>query len=177
MRLTTRYLLAVLLAAAAAPAAAQQREAEAVLVGARIRVMVPELTRAWIGGRMVSADSALVIIDPVTRRWGVPLALDQAAITRMQISRGRIGSQRNLGAVLGGLAGTAAGVYSAWQIKKQDGSTGGWVIVPLFSLGGIGLGAGAGAAVAREGWDPVDLPVQVIYEPPEPVRSGTAPTR
>jgi hypothetical protein len=172
MRLTTRFLPALLLAALlpCAPAAAQQAQGvEAVLVGARIRVMAPELTRAWIGGRIVHADSSTVIIDPTTRRWGSPLALDQAAISRMQLFRGRIGSQRNLGAVLGGLAGTAAGVYSAWAIKNKEGSTGGWVLVPLFSFGGVGIGAGVGAVVPREGWDPVDLPVRVIYEP------GTAP--
>ncbi|HEU0080331.1 MAG TPA: hypothetical protein VFQ76_21970, partial [Longimicrobiaceae bacterium] len=124
MRRTTRFLPALLLAALlpSAPAAAQQAptEVEAVLVGARIRGMAPELTRTWIGGRMVHADSSVVIIDPTTRRWGVPLALDQGAITRMQLFRGRIGSQRNLGAVLGGLAGTVAGVYSAWAIKNKE---------------------------------------------------------
>ena len=170
MRRTSRFLPVLLLAALlpCRPAAAQQqqqREVEAVLVGARIRVMVPELTRVWIGGRMVHADSSVVIIDPTTRRWGVPLALDQAAISRMQLFRGRIGSQRNLGAVLGGLAGTAAGVYSAWVIKSREGSTGGWVLVPLFSFGGVGIGAGIGAVVPREGWDRVALPVRVIYEP------------
>lgn len=181
MRRTTRFLPALLLAALlpCAPAAAQrqqqQPEVEAVLVGARIRFMAPELTRTWIGGRVVHADSASVIIDPTTRRWGVPLALDQSAITRMQLFRGRIGSQRNLGAVLGGLAGTAAGVYSAWAIKNKEGSTGGWVLVPLFSFGGIGIGAGVGAVVPLEGWDPVALPVRVIYEPGgEPGRESAA---
>lgn len=188
MRRTTRFLPALLLAALlpCAPAAAQrqprqqqQPEVAAVLVGARIRVMAPELTRAWIGGRMVHADSAIVIIDPTTRRWGVPLALDQSAITRMQIFRGRIGSQRNLGAVLGGLAGTAAGVYSAWAIKNREGSTGGWVLVPLFSFGGVGIGAGVGAVVPVEGWDRVALPVRVIYEPggTPGQESGTARSR
>lgn len=170
MRRTTRFLPVLLLAALlpCRPAAAQQqqmREVEAVLVGARIRFMAPDLTRAWIGGRIVHADSSTVIIDPTTRRWGSPLALDQAAISRMQLFRGRIGSQRNLGAVLGGLAGTAAGVYSAWLIKDREGSTSGWVLVPLFSFGGVGIGAGVGAVVPREGWDRVALPVRVLYEP------------
>lgn len=168
MRRTTLLLLALALAPAA-PAATQQ-EVEAVLVGARIRVMAPYLTRAWIGGRMVYADSGVLIIDPTTRRWGKPLALDQSAITRVQLSRGRIGSLRNRGAVLGGVAGAAAGAYAAWAIERQESGTGvgGWVFVPLFAFGGSGIGAGIGAAIPREGWDRVALPVQVIYEPGAP---------
>ena len=170
MRRSTLLLLALALAPLA-PAAAQE-DVEGVLVGARIRVMAPYLTRAWIGGRMVYADSGVLIIDPTTRRWGKPLALDQAAITRVQLSRGRIGSQRNRGAVLGGVAGAAAGAYAAWAIERQESGTGtgvgGWVLIPLFAFGGTGIGAGVGAAITREGWDRVALPVQVLYEPGAP---------
>jgi|GEM_PF-4792859 len=164
MRRTTPLLLALLLATAV-PAGAQQREVESVLVGARVRLMAPELTRAWIGGRVVFADSSVVIIDPTTRRWGVPLALNQASITRVQLSRGRIGSQRRMGAVLGGLAGTVLGVYSAWLVKKEEGTTDGWILVPMFAVGGVGAGAAIGSAIPYEGWDPVELPVNVVYEP------------
>ncbi|HEX2190319.1 MAG TPA: hypothetical protein VHG51_15530 [Longimicrobiaceae bacterium] len=173
MRRTTLFLFALVLAAPAAPAVAQTRarpEVEAVLVGARIRLMAPYLTRTWIGGRMVFADSTTIIIDPTTRRWGKPLALDQSAITRMQISRGRIGSMRNRGLLWGGIAGAAVGAYSAWAVERQEGSTtGGWILVPLFAVGGAGVGGGIGAAIPLEGWDRVALPVQVLYEPePEP---------
>lgn len=161
--------LFTLLLATGAPAAAQgaAQEASSVLVGARVRLMVPDLTRGWIVGRMVYADSATVIIDPNTVRWGRPLALDQAMVTRVQVSRGRIGTLRNRGAIIGALVGLGAGIYSTVAVEREDGVTGGWVLVPFFTVGGAAVGAGIGIALPEEDWDPVPVPVRVSFRPGE----------
>ena len=158
------FLVALLLAAAA-PAAAQG--ASSVLVGARVRLMAPDLTRGWIVGRMVYADSATVIIDPNTLRWGRPLALDQAMVTQVQVSRGRIGTMRNRGALIGGLLGLGAGIYATVRVDGEGDTTGGWELVPFFTAGGAAVGAGIGIAIPYEGWSRVLLPVRVSFRPGE----------
>jgi hypothetical protein len=163
---TTPALLALALVLLAAPAAAQ--DSTPVVVGARIRLMAPDLTRAWIVGRMVYADSATVIIDPVTRRWGQPLALDQSSLTRLQLSRGRIGSMIQRGTLVGGLAGVAVGAYTFWRAERvEGGAPGAWLVIPIFAGGGAAAGAGIGMVIPREGWTPVGLPARVAFEPEE----------
>ncbi|HEV2148565.1 MAG TPA: hypothetical protein VGR37_14270 [Longimicrobiaceae bacterium] len=159
---TTPLLLALLLLAA--PAAAQ--DSAPVVVGARIRLMAPELTRTWIVGRIIFADSTTVIIDPVTRRWGRPLALDQASLTRLQLSRGRVGSMIHRGTIVGGLAGAALGAYTFWRTEREEGAApGAWLVIPIFAGGGAAAGAGIGMAIPREGWEPVGVPARVVFEP------------
>ncbi|HEX7239796.1 MAG TPA: hypothetical protein VF263_05995 [Longimicrobiaceae bacterium] len=160
--MTQRILLLLVLVFAAAPCVPDARAQGTVPVGARVRVMVPDLTRGWIAGRMVSADTALVVIDPYRGRWGRPLFLGKNSVTQVQLSRGPEGTLWLRGAVVGTLVGAGVGAYAAWRVEQQEAASGGWLLVPLFGFGGTGIGALAGKAVVRERWDPVVLPLRVV---------------
>ncbi|HEX2091097.1 MAG TPA: hypothetical protein VHG28_01800 [Longimicrobiaceae bacterium] len=157
-------LCALSLALALLPTAAGAQQVGVVPVGARIRIMVPDLTRAWIVGRMVSADSTLVVIDPEQGRWGKPLFLGQTSVSQLQVSRGIVGTRRNRGAVIGTLVGLGVGAYAARAAGRQEASSGEFLLLPLFAFGGTGIGAAIGSTMKEEGWDAAPLPVRVALD-------------
>ncbi len=158
MRLTV-LLLALSLAT---PLAAQG--SSTVQVGARIRITAPELYRGWIVGRVVSADTAALILDPANvGRWGSPLVLAPVSVTRFQLSRGREGTLRTQGALVGALVGIAFGTYAGWVMDYEEGSYDGYLIYPpLSGAAGAGIGVLVGGFLPKEGWSPVVLPVRTV---------------
>jgi hypothetical protein len=168
MRLTP-LLLALSLAL---PLAAQ--ESSTVQVGTRVRITVPDLYRGWIVGRVVSVDTAAFILDPThVGRWGSPLVLAPMSVSRLQVSRGREGTLRRQGALVGALVGIAVGTFAGWALDYQEGSSDGYLVYPSLSgAAGAGIGVLVGGFLPKEGWDPVTLPVRTVLgrEPDSHVR-------
>lgn len=168
MRLTTLLLTLSL----AFPAAAQ--ESSTVQVGTRIRIIVPDLYRGWIVGRVVSVDTAAFIVDPArAARWGSPLVLAPVSVARLQVSRGREGTLRRQGALVGALVGIAVGTFAGWALDYEEGRQDGYLVYPsLGGAAGAGIGVLVGGFLPKEGWDPVPLPVRTVLgrEPGSGVR-------
>jgi hypothetical protein len=98
-------LLALTLACAAALSPAALRAQAGVRPGARVRVLVPSTADSLLAGRVVSIDSAsLLLAPPASGSLHLPIA----RIERLEVFRP--GPRRTLtGAVLGTLAGAAVG--------------------------------------------------------------------
>jgi hypothetical protein len=157
-------VLLLALPLAGLPASGAAQEASTVPVGARVRIVAPDLHRGWIVGRVVSADSATLVLDPSrVRRWGSPLVLAPVAVTRLQVSRGREGTLRKQGALVGALVGLAFGAYAGWALDYEEGTYDGYLIYPpLSGAAGAGVGVLVGSFLPKEGWSPVPLPVRTV---------------
>lgn len=142
------------------------QSASAIQVGTRVRITAPDVHSGWIVGRLVSADSAALVLDPKYRRWGSPLILEPASVTRVQVSQGRIGTMRREGAAAGGLILAAVALYGAWRLDYTEGTYSGYLLVPLGAVGGAGLGAVLGGFAPREGWEPAPTPVRTVLDEP-----------
>jgi hypothetical protein len=155
-------LLTVMLLAPALGVAADE---SGFRVGTRVRITAPEiarrLTNPWdadrerLTGTVLALEGDRIVLS--SKDGGEPVVVPRNAVTRVEISRGRLGVGK--GALLGAAIGAAAGLAVSWA--GRDDSPGSWsgaevVLVPLGALLGGGFGAGRGAS---ERWGATALPL------------------
>jgi hypothetical protein len=164
--LRTIGAIACLVTVTAARADAQLAELQP---GARVRVRAPEAVAGRLEAVVISRSGDTVTM---TTPRGGPIAVPLAAITVVEVSRGR--SHRD-GAVTGLKLGTGIGLAMGFlSAIGTDGETGGCgsepcgndlssgEIVAASVITGATLGAGIGAIVGAEHWERLTLPVRVV---------------
>ena len=168
----TALPLALLLAATAAPLRAQ--EADAVAVGARVRVSraAPPAERFAparrppppVVGTLLVLDTALVAVGP---HRGDPVFLPRAEVTRLDVSAGPgpCGGPRRVACALAGMAVGAFVVgkvgHAMSRATIRSCSDGCWAetsgLVVGGAIGGL-IGLRTGSLVGRERWREVPIP-------------------
>ena len=120
--------------------------------GTRVRIVAPEISDAPIQGEIVASDEATITIRTthatfLDRTYGKTLSLPRTSVTRVE--RSVRGSRRPMGALVGAIIGTAAGLAVLHQSQGNDeiGQSGG--AIGLFALPGALLGA---AVAPGERW-------------------------
>ena len=139
--------------------------------GARVRVRAPDVLADRLEARIVARSPDTVTL---TTTRGAPVSVPLAAITAVDVSRGR--SPRD-GAVKGLAWGAGVGV-AVWAFNiigydksyacgdercDDDLSPGVYVAAGLVT--GAALGAGIGAIVGAEHWEPLSIPAHIALRP------------
>ncbi|MGD2152448.1 MAG: hypothetical protein PVG79_04220 [Gemmatimonadales bacterium] len=157
--------LVLMLLAAGGPALAQTDAAAGVNVGDRVRVRAQTLYGPLVGAvTALSADTLHIQIEQQATTVAIPLA----AVTRIEVSRGRK-SNFLRGVALGGVVGALAGVFAGF-ITGEDS-----MLTPpeaALACGTVGAGAGAlvggiiGAATGTDRWVAVPLDRLAVHVSP-----------
>jgi len=159
------------LALLAAPATAQQQPRQ--LVGQRVRITAPNITREKVVGNVTAFDTAqLVVHDSLS---GVDHAFPLHSIQFMEISRGNTrggsaGSRAGLLAfTLGGLGAIVGALAHPFDSVESSAAIGGGGGAALGAL----LGAAWGASTPHERWEwsprPFGYDPRVTAPPPAPM--------
>jgi hypothetical protein len=164
-RTTGRLLAALALTLVASPAHAQLSE---LTVGTRVRMQAPSAVAGRLTGVVLvrSADSVTV-----SRNNAAPLAVPIAALTSLEISRGKShGRGAWTGALWGGGSMFALGLVIPPEETCSSATgrceTDTRAESALFAgLGGAMIGALIGGIVGSERWDRATLPARVSVQP------------
>jgi len=201
MRPNAPYVVVILCIAAVLsphPARAQAaRDSAAFPSGTRVRVTAPGvLTPSRQSGRVLTSRSDTLSLQP--DGGAAPFALPWAAVTNLEVSRGRRRSTLNgfaIGALVGGVSGAVIGAATYQETKPSAGCPGTedfCITGPLFDigrggsaalLGGLGAlvggvtGALIGHAHERDMWEKVPLRLQpaLLHAKPTPLGAAAAP--
>lgn len=162
MRLPLLLVVASLLTVAVQPIAAQNAQSLAELQpGAKIRIEAPGVVARHYVGTVLARNAETITMGSAN---SLPVTIPIAAVTRLEISRGK---SRSAGALRGILWGAPIGLVAA-LITPAEGfnspygptSQNEWSKAELVGAGAIGgalWGAGIGALVGRERWDQFQL--------------------
>jgi hypothetical protein len=160
MRLLALVLIGLVLAASAATA-------QTLEIGDRVRVSAPTLSSDAIIGRIARADSfrITVIVTEATRMAPAEeRTIDLRTVTLIERSEG-YKSKVKTGAVIGGLAGVATGVFLGWAAAMSESDSRHLITGPIV-FGGMGAvgGAAIGAAFSSERWTALPVDARVGFQ-------------
>jgi hypothetical protein len=142
--------------------------AQGVAAGARVRIDAPDTGDGLIVGTLRGASSESLRVQAEGRDWAVEVP--RRSVRGLWVSDGK-GSKAVLGALLGGLAGAAAGYFIAGEDEDPTTGDGRGLSVVFGAAGGAVLGGLVGNAIKHERWRSVDIAaVRSTRMPPPPVR-------
>jgi hypothetical protein len=152
--LRTIGAIACLVTVTAARADAQLAELQP---GARVRVRAPEAVAGRLEAVVISRSGDTVTM---TTPRGGPIAVPLAAITVVEVSRGRSHRDGAVTGLISAIATDGANGGCGSEPCENDLSPGELVATSVIS--GATLGAGIGAIVGAEHWERLTLPVRVV---------------
>jgi hypothetical protein len=141
---------------------------EFIGIGERIRVIAPGISNSKLVGALAALNGDTLFLQKKNSTSPSPLAIPLAAITRLEVNRGKGSRWKNI--LTGSAIGFLAAIPATWIVLKAEGGSEeigvDKVIVGslLFSPGGIILGGAVGSLFPREQWKdmPLDrLPAKV----------------
>jgi len=157
-----RAIASVLVISLAVPVTSVSAQAIMALEpGARVRMQAPQFGSHWQVGTIVTVGADTLVMVPGDRRdqYGASVTVRRDAVTRFQISQGRIrrtargaGIGLLVGAAVGGALGTAASSGGGDNPCRDAALKCGAIGAGILGVGGLVVGTLVGTLVTGDTW-------------------------